>query len=112
MYCPECDEEGIDFNSVAVTNARPSYTGEIGDTGVYGTAHTSETNVVNICKECGCDNLHRSKRAYLIDAAEVAEEEATAQKEKNFLIYLGLLAALLAGAAIISPTLIDWWTRR
>ena len=93
MYCPECNKDGIDFNSVAVTTARPSYTGEIGDTGVYGTVHNSNTNIINVCKECGCDDLYRTRHSYF---SYLKKERTRKRKNKAILINLGFVAGLVA----------------
>jgi hypothetical protein len=97
MYCPECDEQGVDFNSVAVTQSRPSFTGEIGDTGVYGTAHTSKTNVVNVCKGCGCNDLYANKGQYLAACEEEQEKEAAEEQHERWLSREGLIISLIVG---------------
>ena len=109
MYCPECDEEGVDFNSVAVTQSRPSFTGEIGETGIYGTAHTSKTNIVNVCKGCGCKVFYANKGEHLADVQAATEEKLASERFwrnvrdrlGKILGILGITAALIACLAIL-----------
>jgi hypothetical protein len=97
MYCPECDEEGVDFNSVAVTQSRPSFTGEIGETGIYGTAHTSKTNIVNVCKGCGYKVFYANEGQYLAACEEEQEKEAQMSKRERWLFREGLIISSIVG---------------
>ncbi len=99
MYCPECNKEGVDFNSVAVTAPKRAITMDT-DGPVDLTSISSSSHVVNVCKNCGCQNLFSSRQA--LNEAQKRQEKKGKTNDQLILfitIGLGLVGALVFGSA-------------
>ena len=105
MYCPQCNKEGVDFNSVAVSQPTSAFTMDM-DGPVDPTVVRSSSTVINVCKNCGSQDLFPSAAAHsaaIRQVREVAQRDAReAEKAPAILLYtvgIGLIGGLGA----------TWW---
>jgi hypothetical protein len=94
MYCPRCDKN-VDFNSTAVSGPTRAYTLDL-DGPIDPTIIRSSSKVVNVCRNCGNQNIFHSKAAYQANQKQVAEKHS----EKGF--HAMMINILGLGAGIFS----------
>lgn len=82
LYCAKCNKD-VDFNSVAVQNtssprvAMTMMEEDQSPTIISGGSTT--TNIVNVCKECGQDNLWQSKAVFETQRKQEIKESIATQ---------------------------------
>lgn len=92
MYCPLCNKEGVDFNSVAVNGPKRAYTLD-SDGPIDPTYISNSSTVVNVCKTCGCQNLFSSK----LDFYATEEESEKSDFRWKALCIVSGVAGLFGG---------------
>ena len=112
LFCGKCDKN-VDFNSVAISKPIAAYTVDIKGP-IDPTLIHSETGVINVCKNCGSQNLHVNKSCF------IRHEEALVKKqndEEQGCLALGIgglfaiLPAVWCGQAVkngFGPVLVSW----
>ncbi len=91
LYCSTCRKK-VDFNSVAVSGPARAYTLDL-DGPVDPTIIRSSSKVVNVCKNCGSQNLFQSEAAFSASQRKAAQQESNA----NVTLIVALVGGLVGG---------------
>ena len=97
LYCPTCRKK-VDFNSTSVQGSARAYTLDL-DGPIDPTIIRTTSKIVNVCKNCGSQNLFQSEPAYqasLKRAEQSKNNENIAWKVLGVVI---LVAGLVGGIA-------------
>ncbi len=79
MWCADCDQK-VDFNSVAVSSPRTAMTLDLGGDVDPTVVTSAKAQVINVCKNCGSQNLYPSKAK--ADFAKRREAEKLLEEER------------------------------
>ena len=79
MWCADCDQK-VDFNSVAVSSPRTAMTLDLGGDVDPTVVTSAKAQVINVCKNCGSQNLYPSKAE--ADFAKRREAEKLLEEER------------------------------
>lgn len=100
MYCPRCDKE-VNFNSTAVSGPTRAYTLDL-EGPVDPTIIRSSSKVLNVCKNCGSQNLHVSKAMFRASQRRAARKEHKENIAWKVLGVICLMAGIGFGIALAS----------
>ena len=79
MWCADCDQK-VDFNSVAFSSPRTAMTLDLGGDVDPTVVTSAKAQVINVCKNCGSQNLYPSKAE--ADFAKRREAEKLLEEER------------------------------
>ena len=91
LYCPKCRKK-VKFNSATVSGPTRAYTLDL-DGPIDPTIIRSSSKIVNVCKNCGSQNLFQSEAAFQSSLRRAAQAE---NNENLAWIILGVVT-ILAG---------------
>lgn len=100
LYCPRCRKK-VEFNSVAVSDPTHAYTLDT-DGPIDPTIIRSSSKVVNVCKNCGSQELFRSKSAYDSNLDAISRKNRNTAKSLKwwlgiFMLALGAIGSMFLG---------------
>jgi hypothetical protein len=98
LYCPTCRKK-VDFNSVAVSGPARAYTLDL-DGPVDPTIIRSSSKVVNVCKNCGSQNLSQSEAAFSASQRYAASKKSSDDRKMKIIWLIGLIGGLICGPAL------------
>ena len=94
LYCPRCDIQ-VDFNSTSASRVTGAYTMDL-EGPIDPTIVRSESKVVNVCKNCGCTDLAKTKKIYSYQRA--AKQRAIDAEDR----FAGILAVVCLVLGVIT----------
>ena len=98
LYCSSC-RKLVDFNSVAVAGPTRAYTLDT-DGPIDPTIIRSSSKVVNVCKNCGSQNLFKSEAAFSASQRQAAKEKSS----MNVVWVVALVGGLIGGIGLAMVT--------
>jgi hypothetical protein len=106
LYCSRCRKK-VDFNSTSVQGPTRAYTLDL-DGPIDPTIIRSSSKVVNVCKNCGSQNLFQSEAAFQASLRRAAQTESNENLAWKILgvatILAGVFGAIVFGNAAITAS--------
>ena len=96
MYCPQCNKEGVDFNSVAVNKPTSAFTLDL-EGPVDPTVVRSSSTVINVCKTCGSQDLFPSAEAHSAAIRQAREDAQKKEKGRQSCLRFGCIGGVVGG---------------
>ncbi len=96
MYCPQCNKEGVDFNSVAVSQPTSAFTMDM-DGPVDPTVVRSSSTVINVCKNCGSQDLFPSAAAHSAAIRQTREDARRKSENQEASLGFGCIGGVVCG---------------
>lgn len=94
LYCPTCRKK-VDFNSTSVQGPARAYTLDL-DGPIDPTIIRTTSKIVNVCKNCGSQNLFQSEPAYQASLRQAVQSKNNENRAWKFL-GVGILVAGIVG---------------